>query len=114
MEHIKEDTYLNTYHEEMNKLLKTYFETGEYEKKINDTYKLIKPYLEIDKTAFYKQSDVRKGVNTLKKFSSLRTKSIRAQLDGKLPTNTENQKKNDKIKGSSIKIEDMGERINTE
>ena len=54
--------------------------------------------------------EFQKGVTTLKSFISLRTESIRKQLDGEIPSTTEGQKtvSSQLVDASGISINDMG------
>lgn len=106
----KNNNYLDSYHQEFDSFLKDYLESGDYISKVDNTYELIRRYISMDRTKFYKNKQVNNGVNTFKKFNNFRTQSIRLQLDGKLARKTKEQKANDKIDASSIKIETMGEK----
>mgnify|MGYP003483220531 CR=1 FL=1 len=77
---------------------------------INRVVELISPYIQKDPTGFYTYEEFQKGVSTLKSFISLRTESIRKQLNGEISSTTEGQKtQTDKlVDGSSISISDMG------
>ena len=79
--------YIDKYHKIMDELLTNYFESGEYDKKINEMYALIKPYIKQDPSVFYSAKQVEQGVDTLKRFSEIRTQSVRKQLNGNLSTN---------------------------
>ena len=49
---------------------------------IQDTYLLILPYVTVDPTVFCTEEEFRTGVDTLKKFCSLRAESVERQLFG--------------------------------
>lgn len=48
---------------------------------IDNAYQLIASYVEKDPTAFYTKEEFEQGVQTLKEFCSLRSKSISMQLE---------------------------------
>jgi len=105
---LSKQEYIDKYHEVMNELLYNYYESGLYEKDIDNIYKLIKPYIEKDYSAFYKPEEVDRAVTTLKDFIKNRIQSIRLQLDNKLSTITEEQDKELKVNSSNINLEDLG------
>lgn len=102
------ENYLEKYHQVYDELLTNYFESGEFEKQIDAVYEMILPYVEKDPTAFYTVDEFKKGYTTLKEFCKLRAESIRAQLDGKLSTESDKQSSEDQVDASNINIEDMG------
>ncbi|MBR4628095.1 MAG: CotH kinase family protein [Ruminococcus sp.] len=102
------EEYLQKYHEILDGLISDYFESGDFEKQIDEVYEMILPYVEKDTTAFYKSEEFKTGYSTLKEFCMLRAKSIRAQLDGTLSADTDKQEADKKIDASSVKTEDMG------
>ena len=59
-------------------------------------------YLEKDPTFFYSMEECEKAYHSLKSFGLKRAMSIRKQLDGKLPTDTAGQKKEDKVDASEV------------
>lgn len=68
----------------------TKVEKGDYEKLIDDTYKMITPYIEKD-AIFYDKATVDKGVENLKLYYKYRAEAIRGQLDGTIPSTKEGQ-----------------------
>ncbi|MBR0507603.1 MAG: CotH kinase family protein [Clostridia bacterium] len=100
--------YLDRYHEALDGLLETYFENGAFEKEIDAVYEMIRPYVEKDPSAFYSAEAFETGYRTLKETCLLRAKSIRAQLDGRLSSETDSQNAADRIDASGIVIDDMG------
>ena len=69
---------------------------------------MIRPYVEKDPSAFYSAEAFETGYRTLKETCLLRAKSIRAQLDGRLSSETDSQNAADRIDASGIVIDDMG------
>lgn len=107
---INNEEYKELYHQYFDELITNYFESGKFEEKITSVYELIRPYVQKDATAFYTVDEFDKAYSTLKQFCTLRSESIRKQLNGEIPTTTEGQKKEgvQLVDSSSIKIEDMG------
>ncbi|MGI6607446.1 MAG: CotH kinase family protein [Erysipelotrichaceae bacterium] len=103
--------YYNQYHIYFNYLIESYFESGYFENFIDETLKMIAPYVEKDPTAFCCYEDFLLGVDTLKRFCLLRAQSVRGQLDGTIPSTIAGQKrdKSNLIDASSIWLPDMGE-----
>ena len=102
------EEYLQKYHEVYDELLKNYFENGACAAEIDRVYNMIKPYVEKDASAFYTADEFTKAYETLKSFCSLRSESIRKQLDGTLSASTTDQKSEDQVDGSGLNVKDMG------
>lgn len=102
------DKYLQEYHETYNKLLKTYFESGDFEKEVDRVAKMIRPYVEKDTYAEYTASQFDTAVSTLKSFCTKRAESIKKQLDGTLSKDTLKQNDSTRVDASDINIQSMG------
>lgn len=102
--------YKNKYHEYLSKIVKEYFNSGVYEKTVSNVDKMIKNYVKDDATAFYTYDQYLEGINNLLEFGYLRSKSIEGQLQGSIPSTTENQSnsKNLLIDGSTVDMTKMG------
>lgn len=102
--------YKNKYHEYLSKIIKEYFNSGVYEKTISNVDKMIKNYVKDDATAFYTYDQYLEGINNLLEFGYLRSKSIEGQLQGSIPSTTENQSnsKDLLIDGSTVDMTKMG------
>ncbi len=87
------------------------FESGEMTAEIAAAARMIAPYVQRDPTAFCSYEDHALAVGTLTAFCELRAKSIRAQLEGRIPPSAEGRAAapGALIDASSIRIEDMGE-----
>lgn len=70
---------------------------------INNTYALIKSYVEKDPTAFFTYEEFELGVETLRQFCSLRSESISLQLN-----NDETREDMNYVDASAITLSDMG------
>ena len=101
------DTHKENYHQAMDQFLKTYFESGEFEREIDSLQELLLPYIEKDPTSFTSPERFTSSVKALRTFCLLRAESIRRQLDGKLSCETEHQKPEDQVDASTVTIEDL-------
>ncbi len=102
--------YLVEYHQNYQKILKEYFQSGYFAAKAAQMDELISPYLQIDPTAFYTYAEHQKAVTTFLEFNNLRMQSIQGQLNGTIPSTNEGQKKNPSalIDCSNLNLSDMG------
>ena len=100
------EEYTAKYHEYFNEFIENVDITG----MIDETYKLIAPYVKEDSTSFCTYEEFIKGVETLREFCVLRTKSIKGQLSGSIPSTSEGQSADSSklIDASAITISDMG------
>ncbi len=96
---VSDDVYTEQYHRYFASFLKDI----DTEQIINDTYALIKGYVEKDPTAFYSYEEFETGVETLRQFCSLRSESIAAQLE-----NGETSERQTYADASAITLSDMG------
>ena len=107
---MQHDEYFKQYHEYFQYFIDEYFESGYFQKKIEDTTQMIDSYIRKDPTAFCSYQDYLLGVDTFQEFCLLRSKSIRGQLEGQLPANLSQQnEESPRIDASHIRLEDMGE-----
>lgn len=77
---------------------------------ISETAALISPYVEKDPTKFCTFEEFVTGVDTLKKFCSLRTESVIGQLNGSIPSTYEGQNSDSSslINTDSLDLSSMG------
>ena len=108
---MKNDEYFKQYHRYFDQLIKEYFESGYFEKFVEETKAMISPYVEKDPTAFCSHEDFLLAVETIKEFCLLRAESIRRQLEGTIPATIRGQTedKSNFVDASSIWLPDMGE-----
>lgn len=108
---MKNNAYFKQYHIYFEKFISQYFESGYFENLIENTSAMIMPYVEKDPSAFCSFDNHKIAVNTIKDFCMLRSKSIRMQLDGTIPSTIKGQSKNKQnlIDASSVWLPDMGE-----
>ena len=105
---VDDEKYKEIYHKYLDQLVADYFESGEFDKELEDVYQMILPYVEKDPTAFYTTDEFKKGYQTFLQFNNKRAKSIRKQLDGKLSPDSEKQSDEDKVDASDLNVKDMG------
>lgn len=106
-----QEEYYREYHRLFAYFMETYFENGVFENVVEETEELIGPYVEKDPTAFCSYEDHRLAVETLTRFCLLRARSVRGQLDGKIPSTIRGQSADSSsfVDASSIRLPDMGE-----
>ncbi|MGO1580168.1 MAG: CotH kinase family protein [Peptoniphilaceae bacterium] len=83
--------YLERYHSYLQELLDSYFSNGKFEEKINELDSLISNYVKNDATAFSTYEEYKAALPTFIKLGNLRAESIQRQLDGTIPSTTEEQ-----------------------
>ena len=107
---INNSTYKNIYHQLFDEFITNYIESGSVLEEINRVQEMLTPYVQKDPTAFYTYEEFITGAETLKQFIALRGESIRGQLNGTIPSTTEEQNANTEvlIDASNINISDMG------
>lgn len=99
------------YHQYLDELVNSYFESGLYRLKLDGMRRLIEPYVRRDPTAFISYDDHVIGADTLLEFCRLRAASVRGQLDGTIPKTTRGQREHPEtlIDPGELWIPDMGE-----
>ena len=108
---MKVDEYFQRYHELYDGFIADYIESGRLEAEIEQTRRMIAPYVEKDPTAFCSYEDFELAVDTIRQFCLLRAESVRGQLDGAIPSTIAGQQENPdaRVDASSVWIPDMGE-----
>ncbi len=108
---MKNNTYYAQYHEYFDQLIREYFESGYFERFVENTREMIDPYVDKDPTAFCSYEDFQLGVDTIEKFCLLRAKSVRGQLNGTIPSTIRGQMEDQSgfVDASSVWLPDMGE-----
>ena len=106
----EDEEALAKYHETYNYFVTGYLESGWLENEINRVAQMIRPYVENDPNSFYSVEEFDEGVSNLLTYCSLRTQSIRGQLDGTIPSTTSGQRADSSalIDGSSLNVSAMG------
>ncbi len=105
-----DETYTNQYHEYFNEFLNTVFESGWFTSLVDNTTKLVAPYVEKDPSKFCTYEQFELGSETIKQFCLLRAESVAGQLEGTIPSTSEGQNEDNTtlIDTSSINISAMG------
>lgn len=108
---MKDEKIFKRYKELYDYFIREYFESGYFDKMIKEKSQMIAPYVKADPTAFIDYEDHKKGVKAFYSFNKLRARSIRGQLDGKIPATIRDQRKREDllIDPGDLEIEDMGE-----
>ena len=105
-----DEEYTALYHQYYDEFLSTYLESGACRQLIEDTAAIIAPYVEQDPTKFCTYEEFETGVEALKTFCELRTQSVRGQLDGTIPSTTQDQRTASAtlVSTSGLDLSDMG------
>lgn len=107
---LENETYLELYHQLFGEFISSYFDSGEFEQMIDSVIALISPYVEKDPTAFCTYEEFTEASAMLKSFCLLRAQSVQGQLDGTIPSTSENQTADSSsfVDASAIDIKSMG------
>ena len=79
------------YTEQYHALFAEFLDSFDFAEMISDTAAMIAPYVEKDPTKFCTCEEFEKGVEALSLFCTLRTESVRGQLEGTIPSTDEGQ-----------------------
>ena len=96
---LSDERYTELYHQYFAEFLNTVDITGI----IDNAYNLIKSYVEKDPSAFYTYEEFETGVETMRRFCTLRSESISMQL-----ANGETTSNMDYVDASGLTLSDMG------
>lgn len=109
------EEYTQLYHQYFAEFMEECFDSGYVENLMEQTYKLIAPYVEKDPAKFCTYEEFEAGVSALKEFCLLRAESIKGQLNGTIPSTSEGQEadKSALVDASEITVSDMGSMGNT-
>lgn len=104
------EEYTELYHTYFDEFITEYFNSGVFAEEMNAISQMIAPYVEKDPSKFCTYEEFEAGVETLKKFCLLRAESITGQLNGTIPSTSEEQKKDNSalIAVDGLNISDMG------
>ena len=104
------EEYFERYHKYLSELMENYFDSGNFDKKIDELDALIGGYVQKDPTAFFSYDEYLTALDAFKNIGKLRAESISGQLDGTVPSTTEGQRSgSDKlIDASSVKLSELG------
>ena len=98
------------YTEQYRELFSEFIDSTDIASLISDTAEMIDKYVEKDPTKFCTYDEFKKGVEAISGFCTLRTESVKGQLDGTIPSTSEGQSADSSalIDCSSLDISDMG------
>ncbi|MBZ3935618.1 CotH kinase family protein [Methanimicrococcus blatticola] len=91
---LAEDEYMDLYHEYLQEIVDEYFNSGYYDNKITELDDLIGEHVKNDQTAFFTYDEYVTAVEEMRVFGELRAESIQGQLDGTVPSTSEDQTAN--------------------
>lgn len=98
------------YTEQYHQLFNEFINSIDLQKLISETADMIDEYVKNDTTKFCTYDEFLKGVDTITQFCTLRSESIKGQLNGTIPSTSEGQKNDSStlIDASNINTSDMG------
>lgn len=104
------EEYTDLYHQYFGEFLAEYFTGGRFEALVDSVLDMIAPYVESDPTKFCSYEEFEKGALTLRSFCLLRAESIRAQLNGTIPSTLDGQAQDTSslVDASALTVSDMG------
>lgn len=104
------DKYTEEYHELFSEFIEEYFDSDYIPNLIESTKEMIAEYVEKDPTKFCTYDEFESGVTALKEFCTLRAESISGQLDGTIPSTSDEQTADSSslIMADGLNISDMG------
>jgi len=107
---LADEEYKAKYHQYLEEIVAGYFADGKWEAKVNQLDSLIAEYVESDPGAFCTFAQYKKALPALIKLGELRAESIAGQLDGTVPSTTEEQNNNTAalIAADSLNLSDLG------
>lgn len=106
---MENETYREQYYAYLNQLVEEYVYGDGFETFYNRTRNLIDTLVETDPTAFYTYEEYQTAADTLYQIVKLRAQSIEGQLNGTIPSTSEEQSGSDAlIDASSLSISAMG------
>ena len=108
---MQNDEYFALYRAYFDRFLSQYFESGLFEKTLQEKAALIAPYVQKDPTAFCSYEDHLLAVDTLEQVCLLRAESIRGQLEGTIPATLREQAEQPDagVDASAVCLEDLGD-----
>ena len=97
------------YHEYLKEIAEKYVQSGIFEQTVDKLSNIIDEYVKNDTTSFDGYDAYKEGVETLKQFTKLRAESVLGQLDGSIPSTSEEQQNSDKlIDTSNLDMKKLG------
>ena len=106
---MKDQRYVTEYHSAMRELIDRYSGDNDISFRLKQTETMLIPYIERDQNKFSSETAFQKGVDTLISFWKLRSESVRAQLDGEIPSTFDGQSESPEmlVDASYLELIDM-------
>ncbi len=104
------EEYTKLYHQYFAEFISEYFDSGYFADMIDSVSEMISPYVEKDPTKFCTYEEFKTGSSTLKEFCLLRAQSVSGQLDGSIPSTSDEQSQDSStfINADNLDISSMG------
>jgi spore coat protein CotH len=101
-----DEEYTKQYHA----LFSEFIDSIDFASLVSDTAEMIDKYVEKDPTKFCTYDEFKKGVEAISSFCTLRSESVKGQLEGTIPSTSEGQSADSSalIDCSSLNTSDMG------
>ena len=93
----EDEEALKQYHEVYSQFIADTIENGWLEEEIQRVAALIRPYVEADKNSFFSMEEFDAAVEALQTYCAKRGESVRGQLDGTIPSTSEEQRKSSSV-----------------
>ena len=108
---MENEEYKARYHEYYNKLVNEYLYGGKFEATYNRIRTQIDSLVENDPNSMYTYEEYTEGVEVLYNVVMLRAESIKGQLDGTVPSTSEDQKADPSklVDASHLNLTDLGQ-----
>lgn len=104
------DEYKEKYHEYLQEIVDGYFLSGLFEETINSLDNKINKYVKNDPSSFITYEEYQESLPVLIELGNLRAESINGQLNGSIPSTTEEQESNKDslVDSSNINLSSLG------
>ena len=83
---LENEGYREKYHAYLRRIAEEYAAGGLFDRTVDNAAAVIDSYVKADTTSFYGYDAFKEGIAALKLFASLRAESVKAQLDGTIPS----------------------------
>lgn len=107
---ISNEDFTEQYHEYFEEFMEQFYKSGYLEDLVDNTYNMIKVFVEKDPTKFCEMSDFEKGVEAMKSFLELRSQSVIGQLEGTIGSTDAAQEEDPDslIDTGDLELKDLG------
>ena len=83
---LEKEEYREKYHSYLREIAANFIQSGLFDETVDKAVSVIDSYVKADTTSFYGYDAFKEGIAALKLFASLRAESVKAQLDGTIPS----------------------------